>query len=194
MRLNIVTEPTDLAIPLSRVKEYLRIPADYDSDDGLLREVIIPTATRKLERAIGRAFVSQVWDVTYEEIPEDGYLWLPFAPVITLTSVKYYDHSGNESTWSSSTGYDSDLVGGRVIPKFGVPWPTSLRSWSAMIVRATFGYGTDHTFTPEAIKNSICFLSNFLYENRGEEIPKNTVIEAVNICSVYNRALRFVLQ
>lgn len=93
--------------PVSRVdmKEHLRV--DITEDDSLIA-AYMDAALACLDDEIGRAFITQSWDESFQNPTRDVYLGK--LPVASLTSVKYYDADNVQqtATLSDFTLYKSD--------------------------------------------------------------------------------------
>lgn len=80
---NILDEVDAVVIPLEEAKAYMR--NDYEIDDGLINETIIPSAIAQMERHLERTIVEK----TYQLIIKDGgpQIRLVNGPVIEVESV-----------------------------------------------------------------------------------------------------------
>jgi uncharacterized phiE125 gp8 family phage protein len=98
-----------------------------------------------------------------------GYeVLLPFAPLISVDSIKYIDPAGVQQTMASS-GYKVDDVSepARIIPAFGQAWPTTRQEANAVEITFTCGYA-NAAAVPAGIKSWMLIRINTLYENREE--------------------------
>jgi len=85
-----------------------------------------------------------------------------------VTSVKYYDQYGAVNTLDPST-YIVDLVSepGRILPAYGLTWPTTLlQPINGVVVRYIAGYSSDAAEVPPGVKQSMLMLIGYWYENR----------------------------
>src|SRR5262245_40886438 len=88
-------------------------------------------------------------------------------PVTAVTFVKYIDMNGVEQTWDASN-YTTDLptgswaARGRIVPAYGLTWPTTRTVMNAVTVRIACGY----TAAPEAIKAAMKLLIGHWFKNR----------------------------
>lgn len=142
MHATIVSQPTGMLVSLAEAKAHLRV--DHTGDDGYIQALIM-AAIGQAEDITRRKFLTQTWDAYFEEWPDD-YFTLPFGNLQSVTSVKYLDEEGTESTVDSSdyivgTGGDP----GRVVLAYNASWPTStLYPSDPITIRFACGYG-DHT-------------------------------------------------
>ena len=187
----LVTGPTEDAVNIDTVKEFLRI--DGDADDAALL-VMIRGCVRRVEELLDRKLVSQTWDIFYDSFPFcetkdqwwDGvregaigdlftsseFIELPFGPLASLTSVKYTDEYGTELTFDPAN-YVADTRSpmGRVALKPSLSWPTTvLTPVNGVVIRGVFGWPTAAQ-VPDDIKQGLLSFIAKSYEHRGDEIP-----------------------
>jgi len=168
----IITAPTIPVASVDVIKSHLRI--DHDDEDTLL-ESYASAATMQFSRRTGR--------VPYEtelEIAMDYFPWcairLPWAmPLISITSVKYKDSVGVDTTWGSSN-YVSDPYDGRLAPAYGVTWP-SFTPYPLSAVRIRYKAGlavtSPQVYVEAAVQLCILHLVGALYENRESVVVSN---------------------
>lgn len=167
--LSLVTAPVGEPVTLADAKAQLAI--DVDDYDGLLKG-LIAAARRHVETVTGRALLTQTWDAKFEEFPEDDDgLWLPKAPLQSVTSVSYVDANGTTQTWSSATYTVDAPVGphaqrGRVYPNYGLLYPTTQDIPNAITVRFVAGYGTTVASVPEELRLALVLLVGHWFANR----------------------------
>jgi len=166
MRLSVVTAPSSEPLTTAEAKLHLRV--DVTDDDALIGS-LITSARTYCENFTHRSFMPQTWDVFYECFPCD-VLWLPIPPVSSITSVKYYDTSGNLTTWDSAN-YLTELPAGvfsgpaRITPIYNGFFPATRRQMSAVQVRIVCGY-TNAAAVPDQIKAAMKLLVSHWYNNR----------------------------
>ena len=121
-----------------------------------------------MERAYETAFVSQTWDLYFDNWPGGDVIGIPLWPLASVTSVKYTDEDAAESTLSSSD-YLVDTVSrpGRLKLKSSASWPSvTLQELNGIVVRFVAGYGDAASDVPDPIKQAILVQVGELYENR----------------------------
>ena len=169
----IVTPPASEPISIYEVKEHLRIDplGSYDYEESKL-SLLITAARQYMEETLGRAFITQVWDLVLDTWPEN-YITIPLPPLVvtvapaTVTPViTYYDTDDVMHTLASTTYYvDTYSEPGRIALNESETWPTeSLRPANAIFVRFTCG-GTAAS-VPEPLNNAMLMLIGHYYENR----------------------------
>ena len=156
------------AEPVTRddVKIYTRV--GHSVEDALIDSWI--SAGRKLaEDYQHRAYVSQVWQMTFDSFP-GKCIEIPQPPLISLDSVKVYDEDGAETTVADSE-YFVDLTSeiGRICFVSNFSWPSvTLRPLNGLVIEFTAGYGAS-TDVPDSVKNAIYIYCAHMFENRESE-------------------------
>lgn len=137
--LSVITAPAEPLVSTADAKAMLLI--DHSADDALIAS-LVAAATRELQDAAGRSFVTQTLQVALDEWPSDGVVRLPHPPLQSVVSVKYFDADNVERT-IASTDYIvlTDVTPGVIMPAAGVAWPTNLRSIWPIRIRYVAGYG-----------------------------------------------------
>ena len=126
--LTIKTQPAVEPVSKAEVKLALRIDSTYSTEDDLL-DSYIATARQTLEIWTNRTFIFTTYIYYLDYNPggrDSGVIYLPNAPLSTVTSVKYLDSAGSEQT-VAGTVYQADTAAtpGRIYLKYGQSWPTS---------------------------------------------------------------------
>ena len=181
-----VTGPTIEPISRIEAREHLRL--DDDVDDSQIRAYI--TAARVwAENYTGRAFINRTMRQTLDSAPAtangpfgayveahqnvlvggQSAIELAMSPVVSVSSIKYYNDAGTESTWATSNYYvDTNRDVARIVLLDGGSWPTDLRAANGLEINFTAGYGTSPNQVPEPIRAAIMQYMTFLYEHRGD--------------------------
>lgn len=177
---DIVTEPAEEPVTTSEAKSHLRI--DIADDDTLISGYI--TAARLMvEDAMRVKLITQTWDFLLDKWPGSGCIKLPYPPLQSVTSIKYYDEDDTEYTFSTSSyRVSTKSFPGRIVLRDSAAWPsTTLREVEGIAIRAVVGYGSASAID-ERVKNCIKLLVGEMYENR-----ENTVIaQGVTISELPN--------
>jgi len=166
--LSLVTAPTVEPVSLADAKTHLRVDDD-DSNDLIV--ALIGAARQHVETVTGRALCTQTWDVLFDEFPDDDPLWLPKAPLQSVTSVGYIDGNGATQTWSSAN-YTVDAPAGphaqrgRIYPNYGGLYPLTQAIPNAVTVRCISGYGSTAATVPGPIRAAMKLLIGHWFESR----------------------------
>jgi uncharacterized phiE125 gp8 family phage protein len=134
------------------------------TEDSLVASLI--TAARIYgEKYTGRGFATQTVIAYLDDFPSEDYIELPKAPLQSVTSVKYKDTAGTETTMTVTTQYivDSDRQVGRIVLPYGVTWPTAtLYTVNPISITYVAGY----TSLPQPLKQAMLLMIGNWYENR----------------------------
>lgn len=165
MPLKLVTPPAERPVSLAEARLHLRV--DHTDEDDLIAG-LLDAAVDHLDGAsgiLGRALVTQAWDLVLDALPCDA-IQLPLAPLVSVSSVQYYDTAGALQTLSPSLYYvDAISQPGWVTRLSTATWPDTMDGANAVIVRFVAGYGAAAA-VPGAIKAAIKLLVGHLYRNR----------------------------
>jgi uncharacterized phiE125 gp8 family phage protein len=188
MALKLVTAPAVEPISLAEAKAHLRV--DHADDDATI-DFLIAVARSHLDAVsgwMGRALINQTWDMVVDAFPTvAASCWcgtatpttgvaairLPWPPLQSVTSVKYYDSAGVQQTMPA-TDYAVDTYSepGWIIPATG--WPTTQATANAVTIRFVAGYGANALTVPAPIRHAVLLLVGHYYENR-EQVLINPV-------------------
>lgn len=165
MKLQPITAPTVEPVSLAEAKFHMRI--DHTTEDVYIQG-LISAARQELENITRRAFISQTWDLYLDAFPAGDVMELPLPPLISVTSIKYYDTAGVESTFASASyQLDTASAPARIALADGYSWPsTSLRTINGVAIRFVAGYGSLGSDVPPTLRQAVLLLTAHLYENR----------------------------
>ncbi len=160
--LKIVTPPTVEPITTSEAKSYLRV--DFSDDDTFIA-TCIRSAREYYQSLANRSIGVQTLELGLDRFPD--IIELPHPPLISVTSVKYKDSAGVETTMVAGTDYlvDVDSEPGRIVRPYLKLWPVFTR-WPIYPVRVVYVAGK--ATIPEQIKTSILYHVALLYRYRDE--------------------------
>ena len=164
MALKLITAPATEPVTSTEAKAHLRV--DTTADDTLIG-TLITAARQHVEAHLRRALITQTWELVTDAFPVGDVLRLPLPPLVSVTSIKYTDEDGAESTFSSGLYVvDTDSTKGRVVLKNGETWPSvTLAAANGVRVRYVAGYG-EASAVPRPIRQAILLLIGTMYENR----------------------------
>lgn len=170
----VATEPVSLA----ELKTHLRLGSDT-TEDSLLDD-LLRSAREWCEGYTGRALGGQTLELLLDAFPESEIV-LPCPPLVSVTSIKYKDSAGTETTVSTSDYIvDADSVLGRVVPAYGVSWPT-FTPYPVNPIRIRFTCGYTPATAPASVKDAIKLRAGLGYVSRDLETGEDTerVMKAV---------------
>jgi len=160
-RLYLKTAPTTEPVTRAEALKHCRI--ETTSDNSLV-DSLITASRRYVEKITKRQLITATWIYYLDEFPEE--ILIPRPPLISVTSIKYINTSGVETTVSASD-YTVDTYSepARIIPAYGESWPTPRAHINVVYVEYSAGYGAAAS-VPEELKSAIKLLMGHLYENR----------------------------
>lgn len=137
------------------------------AEDDLLNAIIY-AGIEHVENLTGRKLLTQTWEYYLDEFPDDS-INIPFGNLQSVTSIKYKDSDGTETTMTETTDYlvecNEDQSGNIVLP-YGESWP-SFTAYPSKPITIKFVCGwTTAALVPYAIKAALKLICTDLYENR----------------------------
>lgn len=158
----VTTEPSVEPITRTEAKVHLRV--DHTDEDTLI-DILIQAARETVEQRTNRSLITQSRTIKLDYFPSNYTIYLPYGPLISVTSVKYYDENEAQQTLSSTLYWvDSSSNIPRIIIKDS--WPSTYDMPNAVEVIYSAGYGAASTNVPKAIKQAMYLIIGHLYENR----------------------------
>lgn len=173
----VITSPTSEPITTAEARQHLRIDT---LDDGAENEAqeneltrFIKAARYYLEQSTGRTFHEQTLEWVMDRWPQD-YVDLPRAtPLIAISSLKWKDTAGTETTVDPSNYIaDTDSTPGRLVRAYGVSWPsTTLFPSNPIRIRYRAGLATTSPVSEigDEVKTAMLLLVAGMWENRETE-------------------------
>lgn len=176
-QLKVVTAPTSEPVTLTEAKLHLR--QDETADDALITALIV-AAREEIERQTWLALMSQTLELVLPAWPCEDRIELPRPPLASVTSVKYKDRDGNETTWSSANYIaGTDSVPGVLALAWNTSWPSGdLYPVEPIRIRYVAGYASAAA-VPQQLKQAMLLLIAHWYESR--EASGDTVSEKAGI-------------
>lgn len=111
-----------------------------------------------VENITRRALLTQTWDYYLDEWPEGDAIKLPFGNLASVTSVKYTDSDGTQTTMTVTTEYLVETNGegiGRIVLPYGESWPSFTPYPSnPIVIRFVCGW-TTAALVPKNIKRAV---------------------------------------
>jgi uncharacterized phiE125 gp8 family phage protein len=174
----IISGPTSEPVSTEEARLHLRIDELADPTEDALQEAelsrMISAARFYLEQSTGRTFHEQTLEWVMDYWPGD-YVALPRAtPLLAISSLKWKDTAGNETTVDPSQYIaDTDSTPGRLVRAYGISWP-STTLFPSNPIRIRYRCGVE-TASPVAdvgaeIKMPLLLLLAGMWENRESEV------------------------
>jgi uncharacterized phiE125 gp8 family phage protein len=184
----ITSAPSVEPVTASELRVYLKMDSTQ-LPDATANE-LIEEARQFIEDATGLALITQSWQLNLDHWPDGGDVWwsgvrqghrsiihngagvidIPRWPMQSVTSVKTYDESGNETAVTVADTFDVDAQStpARVALQRGATWPTAMRAVNAIEMVYVAGYGDAATDVPAPLKRAVKQLAAQLYTSRGD--------------------------
>lgn len=179
--LKRTVHPTALPVSVADVKKHCR--AEHDLEDGLI-EQYAKAATEYVEAHHRRQLLTATWQLKLDNWPcaneanPWGAIIVPRPPLQSVSGITYLDSAGDSQTWGSSNyTVDTSSMPGRIIPAYGVSYPTTRAVPSAITVTYVAGY-TSAALVPAMTRTAIAMLAANWYENR-EPVVTGTIATKV---------------
>lgn len=159
--------PVFSPLDLEALANYLRVDAQ---EDVTHLEHLAAQAADEVERLTGRVLLSSTYRLSQDNWPTDaiGYylraIELPRTPLLTVTSVKYYDEADVLQTLDSAQYIvctDSEI--GQVYLKAAYTWPDLSERPDAVQVLFTAGHATQVSEVPARLKMAMLLLCRYYY-------------------------------
>ena len=176
--------PTVTPVSLADVKTQLGVTNGASND---LITTLIGAATSHLDGysgVLGRALVNQTWYLYLDAFPfSDDRIRLPKAPLSSITSIKYTDTAGTETTWDGAYwDADTTITPGELVKTYGSTWPTAtLRPNSPIVIEYVAGYGATATTVPEPLRDAMYLLIGEAYNYREPEVTGTIVAQVRSV-------------
>lgn len=179
--LELITPPTALALTEDQARAHSRIdPALVDASIAVKAAAAIAAC----EGYTGRQLVTATWELRLSTWYEcgiyrtsgpggPGVIRIPLPPLQSLTSVKYLDEDGVETTLAAlayvvSLGSGPKAPRAGIFPAYGTVWPTARVQPGSIKVRFVAGYGAAATAVPPELTQGMLLWFGESYERREE--------------------------
>jgi uncharacterized phiE125 gp8 family phage protein len=167
--LQTVTAQTTTAVSLTEIKAQLPTRITGTGDDTLLSQ-LIGAAQEEIEGYTGLRLMESTFDFHLTGWPTNGII-LPFTPIKSITSIKYYNTSNVQQTWAT-TNYFYNIYEQPFRIRYtdsSTPPDIYENRFDAVTIRFVAGY-TSPDIIPLALKQAILLLATDLYINRDDKV------------------------
>jgi len=187
MALQVVTAPAYEPVSLAEARKWLRLEDDDTASTAVL-QLLLKAMREDAENLTHRAFVQRTLKLSLDNWPLDHTyglkIELPFPPVASVSSFKYYDTDGVLQTLSTSL-YDvhTEQEPAIIVPAYQAVWPTIRLRPDAIQITFVAGYAPgsppDEQASQEVLPAQVRLWMQTklatLYENR-EQIISGTIV------------------
>jgi uncharacterized phiE125 gp8 family phage protein len=178
--IKTTTAATTNAVTAAEAKSQCRV--DHSNDDTYIG-VLITAAQNLVEAYTNRRLIQGTFVLLLEEFPKEG-IYLPYSPVTSVDSIKYYDAANTQQTWSSSEYYYNIYEEPCLIRYVDGDYP-DVYDYRSHPIEVTFKTGyTTPDVVPPALKQAILILVADMYENR-LDTPRERFTAWRLLCSPY---------
>jgi len=137
-------------------------------EDTLLT-AIIQAAREHVEDITRRQLLTATWDYSIDGWPTANYIKLPGGNLQSVTSMKWKDTDGTETTLTAGTDYLVETNGdgiGRIVLPYSTSWPSgTLYPSNPITIRYIAGW-TTAALIPAKIRAALLLICSDLYVNR----------------------------
>jgi uncharacterized phiE125 gp8 family phage protein len=194
MSLSLVTAPENEPLALEDVKAHVQQSQSFD--DTYL-STLIEVARQRCEGSTRRALITQTWDLFLDQwplwdgyhggrtfegagslLPAGGFVWLPKAPLQSITFIKYTDLTGAVQTWDP-VNYLVDAPSGdrcargRLSLGWVKIWPIVRPTANSIQIRMVTGYGDNPEDVPALLRQGMLLDIGTLYGTRSSVLSGN---------------------
>jgi uncharacterized phiE125 gp8 family phage protein len=166
LSLILITPPAAAPISIQEIRAQCRV--DDASEDALLM-AYVRAATDAVEQMTGLRLIDQTWEYAIDAFPERcGWIRLPLAPLLALTSIVYLDAQGVAQTLPVTTyllGGLGSTTPARIILAPNQTWPSNWHGVGSVIIRFRAGW-IDHNGAPEALRQAVMMLAAYWFSQR----------------------------
>lgn len=185
---SLVDGPDVPLLTTAEAKEHLRV--DHTVDDDLI-DAYVQAATDMVDAQwgeLGRALVTQRWQLTLSTFPASGVIILPVPPVQQVTGITYYDTDDAEQTLAADIyRLTTNDEYARLDKVAGASWPATYDRADAVAVQYDAGYGDAASDVPEGIRLAVRLMVAHWYENRAAVAEQSMTALPLGIRSILQK-------
>lgn len=164
----VTVHPTVEPLTVAEAKYHCKVDSSSTEETDYFSRLIW-RARRIAENYTGLSFLTQTREITLDYFP-CGIIEIPYGPVQSITSFKYFDTSGVEQTLVLNTDFRLDKKSNPARLQSINGWPTPNDQLNAVTIVYVAGYtNVGEDVLPEEAVEMIGKLVARLYEKRGDE-------------------------
>ena len=177
MKTRLKTKPVKYPVTMEEAKDHLNKDLDFTDDDSYIK-TLIATSTQSAEQFLSRRLITQTWNLYLEnwwywnQSYNNISLTIPFGRLQSVTSIKYKDQDGAETTWDAENYIvDTESDPGNIVLGYNKCFPTTcLYPSNPINIEFVCGYGLSGADVEDNIKHAIKLGISDLNENRETQI------------------------
>lgn len=171
--LTLNSAPAIEPVTTAEARKQCNVSDGVDFHDQKL--LALTTAARQyVERYTNRQLITATWTLVLDRFPMPDWgtglfnpIYIPLAPLQSISSITYLDTTGATQTWDSSKyRVSADREPARIVPAYGQIYPTTRTTTDTVSIRFIAGYGSLATDVPQALRHAILLLVGHWFENR----------------------------
>lgn len=164
-----VTPAETMPVDVEYLKSQVLRVADVHEEHSYINTIVL-AATEAAEQATQRALVPQTWAMVLDRFPR-WEIRLERPPVISITSLSYFDEDGAEQSLTVSPAMFRTVDNGHyrkasLIPLANEVWPSTQCRPDAVTVTYRAGYESEADPTFGLIKAGIGLMAGEMYKQR----------------------------
>ncbi len=171
-------EPAIEPVTLAEARAHLRVD---DTSENDYITALITVAREHAESLTDRQFITATYALRLDDFPRWSCAIIrpPRPRLIAVSSLTYVDTAGATQTLDAAA-YQVDTVSepGRILPAYGLTWPSARIQANAVTITYTSGYGATAAVVPKAIRQAILMLVAHWFENR-EPVVVGTITSEI---------------
>lgn len=162
--ITTITGPANEPVTVEEAKDFLRLDT---TDEDYIVDRLILAAREWMEDKAGLVLMTQTRELILDEWPDADIMEIPCYPIATISSVKYKDEDGTETTWAAANYIvDAESIPPRLSLAYSIEWPTAtLLPINAIRVRFTCGYASAAAI-PQRVKQVLMQHVHLNYDHR----------------------------
>jgi uncharacterized phiE125 gp8 family phage protein len=173
--LALVTAPVGEPITLAEAKQHLRLAEGVTQDNEYI-ESLIAAARQFVEFYTDRQLLTATYDLTLDGFPPaNEAIFIPRAPLQSVTSVTYLEAAAGTSTVMTAGDYRVQITEpGRISLDYDVDWPDVYGVSGQVVVRFVAGYGAAAA-VPLGLRHAVKMMLKHYYfqDDKEKEAAKN---------------------
>lgn len=164
--LKLITKRTSNLITIAEAQSHLRVDSD---DDISYVEGLIYAAENYINDVCDRSYVAETFDYYLDDFKSPIYL--PLAPIASITHVRYYDGDNTEQTMVENTDFYQDIISEPGYIRALETWPSVYDKPNAVVIRFVTG-ATSPEIVPMEYKHAALLLIGEMYAEREDKVKR----------------------
>jgi len=174
MSVRQTSDPAIEPVALEEAKAHLRVD---DSVDDALITAIISASRQFIENELQSALIQRYYTLNLDELPSE--IILPWPPLVSVTTLKYRDTDGVQTTMPATTYRTvANTRPGRIVLENGQSWPSTEHLPDSIEIVYVAGFGTAAASVPHAIRQAILLMTGHMYAFR-EPVITGTIVSQI---------------